>query len=92
MTDPFHIHLRSKRTAKSPYKPLFRPLEPLKAGTSKARKAETYRGHPNHVRAKLPTRQFHFVDASKYTGDKLRAIRALKGVGRPVQAASPASV
>ncbi len=56
MTDPFHVHPRHKRTATSPYKPLFRPLVPVKAGTSKARKAETYRGHPDYIRKKLPTR------------------------------------
>lgn len=86
MTDPFHVHPRSKRAAKSPYKPLFKPLVPVKAGTSKARKAETYRGHPNHVRAKLPARHVRLADTSKYTGEKLRAIRAEKGVGRPVSA------
>lgn len=86
MTDPFHIHPRSKRTAKSPYKPLFKPLVPVKAGASKARKAETYRSHPDHVRAKLPVRYVGFVSTGKYSGEKLRAIRAEKGVGRPAMA------
>jgi hypothetical protein len=84
MIDPFHIHPRSKRTAKSPYKPLFKPLVPVKAGTSKARKAGTYRGHPDHVRAKLPTRYVGVASTGKYTPDRLRTIRAEKGVGRPV--------
>lgn len=83
-TDPFHVHPRSKRTEKSPYKPLFKPLVPVKAGTSKARKAETYRGHPDYVRAKLPSRYAGFVSTGKYTPEKLRVIRAKKGVGRPV--------
>jgi hypothetical protein len=84
MTDPFHVHPRSKRVALSPYKALFRPLVPVKAGTSKARKAATYRGHPDHVPAKLPARYAGVVSTGKYTGEKLRLIRAMKGVGRPV--------
>lgn len=51
--------------------------------TSKARKAETYRGHPDHVPAKLPMVYRPIIDRSKYTGAKLREIRRTKGVGRP---------
>lgn len=83
-TDPFHVHPRSKRTAKSPYKPLFKPLVPVKAGTSQARKANTYRGHPERIIEKLPVVPGRFRDTSRYTADNLPAIRAEKGVGRPV--------
>jgi len=89
MIDPFHVHPRSKRgVARKPYKPLFRPIVPVKAGTSTARKAETYRGHPDHTPKKLPTKYVGIVAVGKYTGEKLRKIRAEKGVGRPVMRAS----
>lgn len=83
MTDPYHIHPRSKRTEFRPYKPLHKPLYPLAAGTSRARKAETYRGHPAHVPEELPTRYIRLQDTSRYTGEKLRDVRSRKGVGRP---------
>jgi hypothetical protein len=42
---PNHVHPRSKRTSKAePYRALFKPLVPVKAGKSQRRKAETYRG------------------------------------------------
>ena len=84
MTDPLHVHPRYKRTAKSPYKPLFRPLVPVKAGTSQKRAARTYRGNPYHVVKRLPTTYIGFHDASKYTAANLPAIRAKNGVGRPI--------
>ena len=49
MTNPYHIHPRSKRTAFRPYKALFKPLGPLPKGTSRARKANTYQGHPDYI-------------------------------------------
>ena len=88
MTDPFHVHPRSKRTAKSPYKPLFKPIVPVKAGTSQARKANTYRGHPDRIIEKHPAVPVRFLDTSRYTAGNLPGIRAQKGVGRPVVAQS----
>ncbi len=42
---PNHVHPRSKRIAKpEPYRALFKKLKPMKAGESRHRKAETYRG------------------------------------------------
>lgn len=82
--DPYHTHPRHKRTEFKEYKPLHRRLVPLKAGTSRARKAETYRANgrtPHKPRNSIYT---GFVPTGKYTGKKLRALRAEKGVGRPL--------
>jgi hypothetical protein len=84
MIHPNHVHPRSKRTAPATkYMPLHKPLVPVKAGASRARKANTYRGHADHVPQKLPTRYQPLVSYNRYAGSDLRAIRAVKGVGRP---------
>jgi hypothetical protein len=83
---PNHVHPRHKRKAiPAPYRALHKPLVPVKAGASKARKAETYRGHPEWIAPKRPTGKSSaaWVDHSKYTAEKLREIRKVKGVGRP---------
>lgn len=72
------------RKKPSNYRPLHRPLVPVKAGASQARKAETYRSHPDRAAAKLPTRYIPVSSEGKYSGSDLRAIRAVKGVGRPI--------
>jgi hypothetical protein len=82
-THPDHVHPRQKRTAPpKPYRPLFKPIVPVKK--SKARPAHTYRGHPDHLPRDLPAIYVGTPNEGKYTGEKLRKIRAIKGVGRPV--------
>ena len=81
--DPYHIHPRHKRTAYRLYKPLFLPLTPLKAGTRRARKAETYRANGRTPQKPRNSIYIGFVPTGKYSGAKLRDIRAEKGVGRP---------
>jgi len=80
--DPRHIHPRSKRPwpQHMPHKPLFKPLVPMKPGTSRARPAITYRGHPDCVRRKLPTIRVYWANRGKWTPNDLVKIRAIKGV------------
>lgn len=44
-----------------------------------------YRDRKGRLTASVPCWRAHLIDHSKYTGEKLRAIRAKNGVGRPTR-------